>query len=183
VITRVLIYGRRRVKMREGDKTLEAEIGMITGIPIILATCGQEDHSLRPAWANSLKDPISKITRARWTGDMAQVVEHLLCKHEALSLNLSPIGRKEGRKWGGKKGGRKGRREGGKGKREERKEGRKEGRETGRKEGRKEERKKERKKKEKKEKEKKESRMQLESKSQGAQQLLDTGRGEEKIPQ
>jgi hypothetical protein len=27
--------------------------------------------------------PISKITRARWTRAVAQVVEHLLCKHEA----------------------------------------------------------------------------------------------------
>jgi hypothetical protein len=26
---------------------------------------------------------ISKITRAKWTGDMAQTVEHLLCKFEA----------------------------------------------------------------------------------------------------
>jgi hypothetical protein len=28
--------------------------------------------------------PISKTTRAKWTGGMAQAVEHLLCKHEAL---------------------------------------------------------------------------------------------------
>jgi hypothetical protein len=28
--------------------------------------------------------PISKITRAKWTGGVAQVVECLLCKHEAL---------------------------------------------------------------------------------------------------
>jgi hypothetical protein len=31
--------------------------------------------------------PISKITRAKWTGGVAQVVEHLLCKHEAVSPN------------------------------------------------------------------------------------------------
>jgi hypothetical protein len=35
---------------------------------------------MRPAWANSLQDPISKITRTKWTGDVAQAVEHLLCK-------------------------------------------------------------------------------------------------------
>jgi hypothetical protein len=29
--------------------------------------------------------PISKITIAKWTGGMAQAVESLLCKHEALS--------------------------------------------------------------------------------------------------
>jgi hypothetical protein len=33
---------------------------------------------------------ISKIPRAKWTGSMAQVVECLLCKHEALSSNSSP---------------------------------------------------------------------------------------------
>jgi heme/copper-type cytochrome/quinol oxidase subunit 2 len=29
--------------------------------------------------------PISKITRAKWTGCVAQAVEHLLCKHKVLS--------------------------------------------------------------------------------------------------
>jgi hypothetical protein len=33
--------------------------------------------------------PISKITRAKWTGGMAQAIEHLLCKCEALSSNPS----------------------------------------------------------------------------------------------
>jgi hypothetical protein len=45
--------------------------------------------------ANSLKDPHlpknkNKIkTRAKWTGGVAQAVEHLLCKQEALSSNPS----------------------------------------------------------------------------------------------
>jgi hypothetical protein len=30
------------------------------------------------AWADSLQDPISKITRAKWTGGVAQVVDCLL---------------------------------------------------------------------------------------------------------
>jgi hypothetical protein len=34
--------------------------------------------------------PISKITRAKWTGGVAQKVESLLCKHKALSSNTSP---------------------------------------------------------------------------------------------
>jgi hypothetical protein len=37
------------------------------------------------------KTPISVITRAKWTGAVTQVVEHLLCNHEALSSNPSPI--------------------------------------------------------------------------------------------
>jgi hypothetical protein len=35
-------------------------------------------------------DPISEITRAKWTGGVAQVLECLLCKHETLSSNSSP---------------------------------------------------------------------------------------------
>jgi hypothetical protein len=34
--------------------------------------------------------PISKIARAKWTGGVAQAVEHLLCECEALSSNPSP---------------------------------------------------------------------------------------------
>jgi hypothetical protein len=33
---------------------------------------------LRLAWANHLRDPIPKITRAKWTGVVAQAVEYLL---------------------------------------------------------------------------------------------------------
>jgi hypothetical protein len=52
-----------------------------------------EDQDLRPAWANSLRDSIYK-TRAKWTGGVAHMVEHLLCKYEALSLNPSPLRKK-----------------------------------------------------------------------------------------
>jgi hypothetical protein len=38
-------------------------------------------------------EPISKITRAKWTGDMTQVVELLLSKSIALSSNSSPTKR------------------------------------------------------------------------------------------
>jgi hypothetical protein len=34
--------------------------------------------------------PISKITRAKWTGGVAQAIELLLCKYEVLSSNPSP---------------------------------------------------------------------------------------------
>jgi hypothetical protein len=37
----------------------------------------QEDHGSGPVWANSLWDPIFKITRAKWTGGLAQVLECL----------------------------------------------------------------------------------------------------------
>jgi hypothetical protein len=40
--------------------------------------------------------PISKTTKAKWTGVVAQAVEHLLCKCEALSSNPSPIKKKKG---------------------------------------------------------------------------------------
>jgi hypothetical protein len=43
------------------------------------------------SWANSSQDLISKTTRAKWTRELAQAVELLSCKHEALSSNPSPI--------------------------------------------------------------------------------------------
>jgi hypothetical protein len=49
-----------------------------------------EDWGLRPAWANSSWDPISKITKDKWTGDVAQKVGCLLCKCKALNSNPSP---------------------------------------------------------------------------------------------
>jgi hypothetical protein len=36
---------------------------------------------------NSPQDPISKITKAKWTGGVTQAVESLLCKCKALSSN------------------------------------------------------------------------------------------------
>jgi hypothetical protein len=55
--------------------------------PIHLRGWDQENHTLRPAWADSLQVPISKITRAKWTGGVVQGIEHLLCKCETLSSN------------------------------------------------------------------------------------------------
>jgi hypothetical protein len=55
----------------------------------------QEDQGSKPARAKTLRYPISKITRAKWTRDVAQVVEHLLCKCKALSSNSNPTKRKK----------------------------------------------------------------------------------------
>jgi hypothetical protein len=49
----------------------------------------REDCSLRSAQEYSSQALISKITRAKWTGGLAQVVEWLLCKYEAPSSNPS----------------------------------------------------------------------------------------------
>jgi hypothetical protein len=38
----------------------------------------------------TVHDSISKIIRAKWTGGVAKDIEHLLCKHEALSSNSNP---------------------------------------------------------------------------------------------
>jgi hypothetical protein len=61
--------------------------------PIILTT--EEAEIRRTAVrgqprGNSLRDPISKITTAKWTRSVTQVIEHLLCKCESLSSNSSP---------------------------------------------------------------------------------------------
>jgi hypothetical protein len=64
--------------------------------PSYLEGWDQEDHSLRSAWKKkSSRDPISKITREKWTGGVAQAVQHLLCKHKALSSNASPARERE----------------------------------------------------------------------------------------
>jgi hypothetical protein len=49
----------------------------------------QEDHSSRPTWANSLRDPILKIpnTKQGWGSDSS--VQHLSSKREAMSSNPS----------------------------------------------------------------------------------------------
>jgi hypothetical protein len=50
-------------------------------MPIILATLrliSGGSHGLMPAQANTSQDPISKVTTAKWTGGVAQAVEHQL---------------------------------------------------------------------------------------------------------
>jgi hypothetical protein len=60
-----------------------------------------------------LRDLISKITRTKWTGGVAQAVESLLCKPRAPSSYSKLKGRKEGRKENREKEKREGGREGG----------------------------------------------------------------------
>jgi hypothetical protein len=50
-------------------------------MPVILAVWEAE------IWQSAVRGPISKITRAKWTGDVAQVVKCLLCKYEAINSN------------------------------------------------------------------------------------------------
>jgi hypothetical protein len=54
-----------------------------------LGGLNQEDCGSRSPWTNSFQDPIFKITRTKWTRGVAEVTEHLLCKHKALSSNPS----------------------------------------------------------------------------------------------
>jgi hypothetical protein len=57
---------------------------------------------LRPAQENSSQDPISKITRAKWTAGVPQVVdtkEHLFCNCEALS-STKFLPKKQKKLWG-----------------------------------------------------------------------------------
>jgi hypothetical protein len=60
---------------------------------------------LRPAQANSSQDPISKITREKWTGGVAHTIECLLCMHKALSSNPSLTKTKKVEWWISRNGG------------------------------------------------------------------------------
>jgi hypothetical protein len=66
-------------------------------IPIILVTweaeTGKTEVQGQPG-QTVLETPTCRITRAKVTGDVAQAVEHLLCRHEALSSNPSPTKKK-----------------------------------------------------------------------------------------
>jgi hypothetical protein len=76
------------------------------------------------------QDPISKITRVKWTGGVAQVIEHLLCKCKVLRSNSSPFKKKDRKKEREREKGRKKRKEG----RKEEREGKEGGKKGGRKE-------------------------------------------------
>jgi hypothetical protein len=60
----------------------------------------QEDPSLKPAWANSFRDPISKkkTQQKKRAGGASQAVEHLPSEHEALSSNSSTTKMKKKKK-------------------------------------------------------------------------------------
>jgi hypothetical protein len=58
--------------------------------PSYLGGWDWEDCGLRPLKENSSQDPVSKVTRVKWTGGMAQGVQHVFCKHGTLSSNPSP---------------------------------------------------------------------------------------------
>jgi hypothetical protein len=59
-------------------------------IPVILAIWETEMRriAVQGQHVEIACETISKITRAKWTGDVAQVAEHLLCK--VLTSNPSP---------------------------------------------------------------------------------------------
>jgi hypothetical protein len=44
-----------------------------------------EDSSLRPNGVSSSQDCISKISKAKWIGGVAEMINHLHCKHHFTS--------------------------------------------------------------------------------------------------
>jgi hypothetical protein len=63
--------------------------------PSYLRGWDQEDQDLRLGLANSSQDPISKLIIAKWTGGVAQAIEHQLCKCEVLGSNPVPPKKKK----------------------------------------------------------------------------------------
>jgi hypothetical protein len=71
--------------------------------PSYLGGWDWENRGSRPAWANSPWDPISKITREKWTGGVAHVVGCLLLNHKVMHSNPSPTKKKKKKRrslWG-----------------------------------------------------------------------------------
>jgi hypothetical protein len=67
-------------------------------MPVILATQEAEIRRIavqRQPWANSSRDPISKIPNTKQCWRMGQVVEHLPSKREALSSNFTTEDKKK----------------------------------------------------------------------------------------
>jgi hypothetical protein len=58
-----------------------------TSNPSYLEGWDQEDHGLRPAWAE-FESPDLQNNQSKWTAGVAQALEHLLCKH--LLYNTKP---------------------------------------------------------------------------------------------
>jgi ABC-type uncharacterized transport system auxiliary subunit len=54
----------------------------------------QKDRIIVQSTLGKKQDSISKITRAKWSGGMNQMVEHLLSKCKDLSSNSSTVKRK-----------------------------------------------------------------------------------------
>jgi hypothetical protein len=67
-------------------------------IPAVWETSGLEKNLILAAWEAELVNEtlISKIARPKWTGGVAQVVEHLLCKFKATSSNPIKTKKKKG---------------------------------------------------------------------------------------
>jgi hypothetical protein len=59
-------------------------------MPEVLAICEAEIRRIGGQPMQRVHEAISQITRAKQTGGVAQVLEHLLCKHEALSSKPNP---------------------------------------------------------------------------------------------
>jgi hypothetical protein len=75
----------------KANKTLKSQTPAAHACnPSYLGGWDQEDCGSRPAWANSSQDPISKITRAKWTEGVAQVIQW-----EAQSSSPSPTKKKK----------------------------------------------------------------------------------------
>jgi hypothetical protein len=81
-------YHYRYAKPQEGERSWVPVTH--TCNPSYLGGWDQEHCCLKPDWASTSLDSISKITSVKWTGGVAQAVEPILCKHKALSSNSSP---------------------------------------------------------------------------------------------
>jgi hypothetical protein len=81
------LHGRREIYEGESQKQLKMS-QVLVATPAILAEVGRITVQGQPSQV-FLNILTSKLTRAKWTGGVTQMIGHLLCKHKALSSNPS----------------------------------------------------------------------------------------------
>jgi hypothetical protein len=79
---RIEVPGQPRQIVHETPSQQKKKQGMVSHACYPNNTGSRNRRIMIQVGLGKVRDPISKITRAKWAGGVAQVVEHLLHKHK-----------------------------------------------------------------------------------------------------